>query len=168
MGNKQSLSTSLRGIRRRPNHLYRYNSSNNSYTLESTHNNSISNHNSMFDLNYEHIESNENENENEQIPNSKELTIEDLFKNNHLYLFSEKLLPIDTNTGKEDLCVICQEKKPNVKLNCDHICMCYQCAYNWLQQKEKATCPLCREPVEKITIHYKLEFDLCSASRSLQ
>lgn len=91
-------------------------------------------------------------------------TLETQYQQQYYELREEQILPLSST---KDSCVICQDKEVNTYLNCGHSCICYRCAYEWIQTKIKATCPLCREPITKVSIHYKLDFHI-EDSRSLQ
>ena len=91
-------------------------------------------------------------------------SIESQYQSQIFDLSEQNILPIQS---QKETCIICHERIINTKFNCNHCCVCYQCAYDWIKYKEEPTCPLCREPITKVILNYKLEFPVFD-SRSLQ
>lgn len=52
-------------------------------------------------------------------------------------------------------CAVCLERAPDCVLyTCGHMCMCYQCAINVVQNRG-ALCPICRQPIRDVIKIYR-------------
>lgn len=65
-------------------------------------------------------------------------------------------------------CVSCYERPVNsIFYACGHMCMCYQCAFDYWTNKEQATCPICSTIISDVVIRSNSSSGGSSSSSSI-